>query len=385
MRCSAVVLALSVAGCRFFLGDDHGTVDGNTGPGSDGSGSDAAALCGGSLLTSPVCLASAPTAPLALSTTIDTGGTSCRPYTGGGGDFCVLAGTDVTVGSGTTVAVIGTRPLIVFATGTITIDGAIDAASHVRGATGAGAMTTGCNAYGTSPGLRGGGAGASVGGNGGRGGDAGTQNGSGTNFGAGGLPASTLAFSFRGGCTGQSVQNAGNGYGAGGAGGGAVYLIAHTRIDVTATGGVDASGAAGTGGRCLQNGGTCSTNGGTVITGGGGGGAGGTIALEATEVTVAGKVFADGGGGGEGASGSTNGADGSDPSGTAAAGGGNTLNNSGPGGTGAHVPANDGTAGGNGSSSTQAPGGGGGGGGAGFVRIIATTRTTPGTISPPAP
>src|SRR5262245_53649596 len=127
MRLAVIALLSSAPGCRYYLGDD---------PMPDGG-----LLCGGSLLSSPICLAAAPSGPLALAGSLDTQTDLPRDaYTGGGiGDFCVVSGNDVTIASKLTLAVTGRRLLIIFATNAITIDGALDAASHVRGSTGPGA------------------------------------------------------------------------------------------------------------------------------------------------------------------------------------------------------------------------------------------------------
>src|SRR5258706_48064 len=73
-----------------------------------------------------ICIA-APTQPLNItSQTIDTDTSLlCRLYTGNV-DACVIAGTTVTIASGTTVVAAGSKPLIIISPGLITVDGTLD-------------------------------------------------------------------------------------------------------------------------------------------------------------------------------------------------------------------------------------------------------------------
>jgi hypothetical protein len=222
------------------------------------------------------CFAMPPDLPVTLNGAVDTDGAMCATVSNT--QACVIAGTTVTIPAGATVTVSGTKPLVLLATQTLTIDGTLDVSSKiVGGVLGASANDGGCNA-GTAPGNLGGGAGGSFGAAGGNGGN--------PNGGTAGAAAPPTA--LRGGCRGQngSEQTAGTG-GIGGNGGGAVYLIAETAIAVGVTGVINASGAGG-------------GNGVTNLAGGGGGGSGGLVGFDSPSVTNAGLVFANGGGGGGG-------------------------------------------------------------------------------------
>ena len=297
-----------------------------------------------------ICLAAAPTTPLMImsSMTIDTTtSTMCAAVTSGGNNYCVLVGTTINVGA--KLRVTGTKPLVLLASDLITTTAQIDVGSHRGEApeTGAGADAdaTACAIGSTPPGIGGGGAGGSLAGLGGAG-SAGA--------GAGGVPGTVASITkLRGGCAGQDGQ--GTNKGAGGHGGGAVFLIAGNRISVG--GGINAAGEGGGGG-------------GIASSGGGGGGAGGMIGFDAPVVTSSGLILANGGGGGEGGGVTNNlGAPGSDPSGITAASGGN--NGSGTGGDGGDGSAGA-AAGPGGAGKAGSGSGGGGGGGAGLVKAPAT-------------
>jgi hypothetical protein len=325
-----------------------------------------------------VCFASAPTDPQTFSDqTLDTDDPAmCATAATGGNGYCVVVATTIMVNG--TLRAAGSKPLVLIASDSLTIAGGglIDASSRRSRAVGApekgagaDANTTICVA-GTPASNRGGGAGGSFTGAGGTGG-----NGSAANAGTPGTPATPPITALRGGCPGQDGQNTA---GSGGHGGGAVYLIAGTRIDIGGNG-INVGGEAGGGGTQGPSGG-----------GGGGGGAGGMIGLDAPTVMLTGSasVVANGAGGGEGGSGgnTTSGENGTDAITTGAARGGNQ--NTGSGGDGGNgsagaaagpgMPGTNGTpAGGNNG------GGGGGGGGAGI--IIAPAGTNFGTkASPPA-
>lgn len=197
-----------------------------------------------------------------------------------------------------TVRVVGTRPLVVFARGEITIDGVVDAGGH-GGEPGAGGYVDGPGRGGSEPKPMpdvvcdpGGGGG----GFGGPGADGGTESCGGV-FGAGGAAY---------GDDGLSVLVGGSGGGAGspgacpvvagGAGGGAVQLTSLASVAIH--GGIHAGGGGGGGGAyCVDPDG----DGGA----GGGGGAGGAIFVEAPAVDITGALRADGGGGGAGGNGNT--------------------------------------------------------------------------------
>jgi len=316
-----------------------------------------------------VCFASAPTQPLTIGDqTLDTGVPAmCAITVTGGNNYCVVVATTISITG--TLRATGTKPLVLIGSDTISItgSGSIDAASHRQRPpgtpeTGAGAdaNATTCVA-GTAATNRGGGAGGSFTGIGGTGGA-----GASANAGTPGLVAPPPITTLRGGCPGQDGQGT---TGSGGHGGGAVYLIAGTRIDIAGNG-INAGGEGGGGGAAGPAGG-----------GGGGGGAGGMIGLDAPMVMLTGSatLIANGGGGAEGGSGAAAvaGANGSDSITTAAAAGGKGLTGSGgDGANGSAGPAaGAGLPGGAGSNAAgMNGGGGGGGGGAGIIKAPAGTN-----------
>jgi hypothetical protein len=151
-----------------------------------------------------------------------------------------------------------------------------------------------------------------------------------------------------------------------GHGGGAVFLIAGTKIDIQ--GGINAAGEGGTPG--IKN-----------SAGGGGGGAGGMIGFDAPMITANSLILANGGGGAEGSGTATvAGAPGNDPTTILAAAGG--VENTVQGGDGGNGSA--GLAGGSGAAGTSGTGGGGGGGG-GAGLIKAPADATLGANVSPAP
>lgn len=322
---------------------------------------EAGVSCYGVGLAHP-CFSSPPSGAKTLSTSISTDtSTMCETIASGGTGLCVISGQSITITNN--VVVTGAKPLVLVATGTISVQGALDVSSHRSPVVvGAGANPSSCGA-GTPPNTSGGGAGGGFGGKGG--------NGGGTNFSAtnGGLAATPAApTTLRGGCPGQN----GNGAtpGTGGGGGGAVYLIAETSITVTSSGLILAEGAAGDSGT-------------DTASAGGGGGSGGYIGLDAPTIMNGGVIAANAGGGGEGSGATTPGAPGNEPLGAIGAGtSGNFTTNGGEGGAGA----SGGTAtGANGQNGSSTGGGGGGGGGAGIIkRYRATSIGGGGPISPPA-
>lgn len=273
--------------------------------------------------------------------------------------LCVIGRANINVAAGATVIVTGDRPLVLVATGTISITGTLEAASRrsttnldQHGLVGAGSdPTTGCQ-QGTQPGISGGGAGGTFvalggGGGGGNGG------------GAGGAAGTPQAIALRGGCRGQNATGTGGGAttAQGGNGGGALYLIA-AAINIEGT--LNASGEGGHRGLSGNN------------SPGGGGGSGGLIGLDALTISNNGLVFANGGGGGEGSGNGISGNPGADPTSAAPAAGG--INggggNGGPGGAGG---VSGGTTNGGNGSNAPADGGGGGGGGAGVIKVFRST------------
>jgi hypothetical protein len=329
---------------------------------SDADMADAAPSCyGGGLLS--ICPTIEPTAAVALSGAINTQSSPlCRPYTGANQNaYCVVQGTSVSITA--SVRATGTKPLVILATGTITITGTLDVSDG-----GANFNPSNCAAAGT-PMTAQGGAGGSFTGAGGAGG--GVASGLGPASGA-----TTSTPSVRGGCNG--ANGSGTTAGVGGRGGGAVYLIAGTSISVASTGTINAIGGVGTGAGA-------SGGGASAGAGGGGGGAGGFVGFDAPAVTVAGIVFANGGGGGEGATPLKDGNDGAasaSPStaGSGGAGGAPRGGNGGAGSAGANRAGGNASAGG--LCDRGGAAGGGGGGGAGMI-YIHPAQTLGGQVAPP--
>jgi hypothetical protein len=260
-----------------------------------------ARMCFGTLVN--VCFQSLPIAAVRFEGAvppIDTGvDASCTRIVTqtGGPSLCVIAGTSVTV-SGSLVAT-GPRPLVLIGIETVNVPGILDVSSTAAGRRGAGAGSGGCAMMSINgrddAGGGGGGAGGSLGTPGGKGGtgdtnDNGLPNGQAIG-GTAGLAQPTPVV-LRGGCNGGQGgdSDAMHRGGAGGLGGGAVYLIAGGAL--TVPGDVFASGA----------GGGANPTAGGIETGGGGGGAGGMIVLEAAAIDVSGRLVANGGGGGGGGS-----------------------------------------------------------------------------------
>jgi hypothetical protein len=363
--------AVLLGACGFHPGaigaDGDASIDHDGPPPIDGPDIDAppGSYCLGDA-TIQICLSQVPSTALDVdaSVTIDTDDPSmCATNVVGANmnQFCVLAGSDITVRGGKILAAKGTRPLVLVSSNTIKVMGAIDVAAHTNGTPqdlGAGGDAVCAGATAPTPG--GGGYGGSFGAPGGLGGSRGIG-------GAGGLPPTPIPNppALRGGCSGAD----GPGGGAGGHSGGAVALIAATSIQIDGV--INASGAGGAG---SQVGGR----------GGGGGGSGGMIVIDATTVTGAGgaKIFANGGGGGEG-SGGNDGRDGQDAPAdpTMAAVGGNGGSSGGDGGNGSKGNGLLGNAPGPGGGATI-EGAGGGGGGAGVIKLY-KAASLPGTVSPP--
>lgn len=363
------VLAVSlVAACGFSAkpGGNNGTVDAARGgePGDPDAAIDAMIdapmfiNCHGSFKS--VCLPTLP--PLTLdfaSKAIDTDGTTdcITPAAGSAiASACIVAAGTITING--TLRATGSKPLIVIATTSFTINGngVIDVAS--RGTErGAGSRMT-CNTGGGGAGGNAGGIGGSFATRGGLGGSGGTGS-------SGSQQAIAALQDLVGGCAGFNgggiaVVNRG----PGGFGGGAVLVISPSII---VNNRINASGAGGGGGL-------------TGLAGGGGGGSGGAIVLDTPNLTLNGGalLWAQGGGGGEGAA-TVSGGDPGDPGstpGTAAAGGSGINPQGGDGGNGA--VSNDASNGNNGND-----GGGGGGGGAGYVRTTDTSVPTGGSSFPP--
>jgi hypothetical protein len=328
-----------------------------------------------------VCLATVPMSPLTMPATFDTnmGNTMClaaQPagwVSRGQPASCFVVGTDITIN---TTNVTGSRPLVVLATKTLTVNGVLDVASHGGTApkTGPGAPFLNCQGFTATPTSSSsggaGGAGANFMTRGGAGGDgnggmAGNSGGT-TPTVAGGPPTA-----LRAGCTGQAGGDGdGSSGGVGGAGGGALYLLAGMSITIGNAGIINASGAGGGAGGDQA--------------GGGGGGSGGMIVLHAPTISAAnGRLLANGGGG---ASGGNNGGGvaGNDPPPTTPQTGAAVIQ--GPssccaGGAGYSItaPATAGTPGGSGLS------GGAGGGGGGYIQAsmsLGTANVSPAATTP---
>lgn len=365
MRPAILLLA---TGCRGLLGIDEARVA-DAAPPEDmlpmDAPLDAPACYGAGLVT--VCFASPPTGTRELPATLDTSA-ACDLVQD---EMCVIAAGDLGVPlTGTRVT--GTRPLVLVAANTLTLDGTLDGASRRTSGRGPGASFASCPSLAVAEsdtGGGGGGAGGSFAGRGGNGGEGDVnQNGLPNGSASGGIPAATTTpQALRAGCAGGMGGQGSGPSGAPGAGGGAMYLIAAVSIDIRSGGGINAGGAGGTGGSITSG-------------GGGGGGSGGMIGLDAPQITIGtlAVVAANGGGGGEGGgtTAGNNGADGSASS-AAANGGANGVPDAGDGGNGSAGPVLGGTAAGSGDG-----GGGGGGGGAGVVYVKGTV-TLLGAISPP--
>jgi hypothetical protein len=365
MRWAVLFVCGALTGCRFDLPEEMGAIP------PDGPPADAR-LCFGSGLGA-LCLPSGPAMPRNLSGTLDTGiDSTCGHLVDVTGvQTCVIVGTTIDIATGVRVRAIGTRPLLLVAAGALTIAGELDAGSQRAGASGPGAPSGACAGLVSAAadnGGGGGGAGGSfvgAGGNGGIGdsGDSATPAGSAHGGAAAGGMVPTV---LRAGCRGGIGGDAGGGStsGAAGRGGGAVYLIAGTEIQISGL--VTAYGGGG--------------GGGDERAGGGGGGSGGMIGLDAPVVTVAasGVVAANGGGGGEGGGPMMtppggNGSDGTSTAGRAAGGSGGLGGNGGAGSGGSADNGNHGA--------DDSNGGGGGGGGAGFI-YVRGALTSNGLVSP---
>lgn len=323
------------------------------------------------------CFVAIPSGDLVVPTQIDTSPSSadCAPappeWLGAGQpDTCFVIGEHVIISS--PVVAGGTRPLAVFASGSIEIQtgAGLSVASMTRsGVRGPGSPSDSCKTAQQAPntstnGIGGGGAGGSFvyfGGPGGVADMGAAQN---------GIPAagdSVGPLKLRAGCDGQRGADGTSPTAAPGAGGGAVYLAAGETINIA--GYVNASGGGG--------------NTAGLHSGGSGGGTGGMIVMYAPAIVASGAFIVAGGGGGAGGGGAGSpGQDGyevdsADP--TFAASGGMT-----PGGcpSGGDGYGGGRLLGGGVNSATGTCGGAGGGGGAGYVRTNVTLDGA--TVSPPA-
>jgi len=299
-----------------------------------------------------VCYGTAPAVAVALPAMLDTTnattsnglceGSQPMQWTGAQGQptVCVVRGTMIT---GNTTRVVGSRPLVLAATGAISI-GTLDVSSQRLGNLGPASPSNApqCTAFAQVPDPSGGGAGGSflsIGGDGGTG-SGGALQGRAANQ----LPAPPPV--LRAGCHGQQ----GGGGDETGKAGGVVYIVAGGVL--TITGGINASGSSATGGNAGS--------------GGSGGGSGGMIVLHAAAMSVSGAAVIANGGGAAGGGGPAFGGDsGNDPTlllpMTPALGG--PVFSAGGNGFAGGVPATSGSG-----AVAQNSGGGGGGGGGGYVK-----------------
>ncbi len=300
--------------------------------------------------------------------------------------YCIIAGSTITVSAGATLRGTGSKPLVLAASGAITVDGTIDVSSRratrlpdavAAESIGAASNYAMCAAFrrevDRNPNGGGGGAGGTFGNIGGNGGDG--------NYdiindrAQGGLapltPDTFPEMLLRGGCRGQ--DGGGNGPqatngGRGGPGGGVVYLA--SKMGIVINGVIAANAGGGMGGGAQA--------------GGGGGGSGGLIVLQAATIRRNGKITANGGGGGEGGA-----IDLAEVIGAEGTNGGVNASPA-PGGDSA-IPANKGGSGG----ARNAPGGesgtpsddsgGAGGGGVGFIHVYGATSTGAAAQESPIP
>jgi hypothetical protein len=290
----------------------------------------------------------------------------------GGPEVCVLQVRDLIIERDGVLAVSGSRPLVIMATGDVDIRGAIDvSAEHQRPGPGGSIGGrfddgSGIGPSGGQPGAHqarfddGGGGGGGLCGAGGRGGDGGDASG-----GAGGGRIDlALLQPLRGGSGGGAGNGSFGNVGLGGAGGGAIQISALGRIRLE--GAILTGGGGGLGGRAepaFENFGA-----------GGGGGSGGAILLEAAtiELQPGSLLTASGGGGGAAAITGYDGGDGEDGADRIVALGGDGAGaRGGDSGGGAMIDGSDG-----GDDGIRNANGGGGGGGAGCIVV----RNAEGTI-----
>jgi hypothetical protein len=365
MRWVVVVL---LSGCSSILGIDDFKL-GDAGGGGEMMDGDTGYCLGPTGWR--ICVPTEPTMDQAFDTNLnfDTGDSplcaSVQPPSwkaAGQPDACIIVRKSFNVTASTIVAK-GSRPLVLFASDSITIASQIDVASHAGQSTiGAASPSGACvapQAAGTSTSAGGGGAGGSFMTKGGDGGAGGSS-----------IPGRAAAANaqppmiLRGGCNGGVGGNSSAMGGVPGNGGGAIYLVAGNRIVVN--GFINASGSAGRGASAPN-------------AGGGGGGSGGMIHLHAPAISGNGGVLvANGGGAGEGADNSLLGAAGTDPIPQMpmmipVGGNGQSIGGSGGNGFAGSTAASNGLA----NPTGGLAGGGGGGGGAGFIRAnVAPSQVT---------
>jgi hypothetical protein len=381
MRTRTVFLVV-VGGCGFHASPERGDAITDVGAIADRpSDTPPGATCFGtspsSLVTQCYLPGTLPTNTLVISTMrqIDTQMDCTAMVTSHGVQACLVTAQTITIDA--TVTASGSLPLVLLATGTltVTVNGTIDVSSNRMG-DGANPDASSCNPGGTGGSAGSGGGGGAGGSFGTVGGSGGTGNSTASNMGT--AIAATATITLRGGCRGSSGGD-GNGTNRGGTGGhagGAVYLMAGGTLAIA--GKVFASGAGGGGGQATS--------------GGGGGGTGGLIGLDAPTITINSttpapqpEIVANGGAGG-GGGGNNRGMDGADGTlvSTPGAIGGppGTSPNGGAGGVGTNWSNITGGVGGAGATGAA---GGGGGGGWGIIWVVGAYTNVNGDVSPESP
>lgn len=320
-------------------------------------------LSGMNVINTDTGILAAEAGPIAISSRLVTTTTSSIEVR------AVAVGT-LTLAANAQLRAVGSRPLAIVASGKVYLlqNALIDVSGGGAGArsTCPGGPTKGEDDTLGAAGGGGGGFGA-VGGLGGNGNadDGGSVGG---NYGI----ASALPLGPLGGCAGAIGGVGADPGGDGGLGGGALYIVSASEIELLGGAVINAGGGGGGGGKKLQ-----SQYG---DAGGGGGGSGGMILLEAPKVRSAGVLAANGGGGGEGSGNGSAGNPGNPGTldmtrANGGAGGSPTATDGGKGGAGVMVAG-------------EPPGGpddggaGGGGGGVGFIRVVSPDRMLGAMVSP---
>ncbi|ACY14631.1 hypothetical protein [Haliangium ochraceum] len=221
---------------------------------------------------------------------------------GSGPELAVLRVSALTVNNGT-VRVLGARPLLVIASGEITLDGVLDAsADFATPGPGGAAQSEGDGRGGdgsSDDNLDTGGGGAGFGGGGGEGGESDdciicpSRGRPGEPY---GVPSLVPLQGGSGGGDGAIDRSCAKA--AGGAGGGAVQISSSTSIRIAPNSGVHTGGGGGRGGSIEDDGCPEDTSG-----SGAGGGSGGAIYLQAPMIEHRGVLAANGGSGGSGGGG----------------------------------------------------------------------------------
>jgi hypothetical protein len=371
---TSVILGLLLGGCSFHSssapadghGSDSGMIDADIDGPIDGPPDampDAARQDFGTGVWT-VHVPTLPTAGVALPAMIDTGTSPLCSTDAAFTDAsqpaaCVIVGTTITTPGNTNVR--GSKPLVLVATDSVTIDKNLDVAAHRGQAVPAGGNWSGCGSPGSgadhTTGAGGGAGGSFIT----KGGDGGAGDGGNASAGTAAVALGTPAF-LHGGCPGSHGGDGSQNAAGIANGGGAIYIVAANSITISSL--VNASGSGAVGGGHAS--------------GGGGGGSGGMIVLYAPQIDASGNLLANGGGGAGGGDNNSDGMNGSDemiamplvapPGGNGPGGAGGDGSTNGTGGTSAANGANN-------------DGGGGGGGGAGFIGI--NVAVTGGTYTPP--